>query len=129
MPRHRFSSGSGYTLAEIELEETKIWGIGSVYPRLCFQTRFWLHPEPSQQPKAKQSDGSVKEVLMLPSSWETKLGKSTYEWLSSQLVGVKGATNVPHHSPNPHYDQLESLLIQQVTIALIAYAARSRALE
>ncbi|WP_442891312.1 hypothetical protein [Congregicoccus parvus] len=69
--------------------------------------------------------GKTRRVPQLKTSWQTKLGAATYTWLNSALIGIKDATNKPHHSPNRHYDQFESQMIQAITTTLIAYAARN----
>jgi hypothetical protein len=57
--------------------------------------------------------------------WETKLGKTTYDWLKSTLGSIKDASNPPHHSPNEHYSQLDSQMILAITTAVVAYIART----
>lgn len=69
--------------------------------------------------------GKTRRVPQLKSSWQTKVGAATYTWLNSALIGIKDATNKPHHSPNRHYDQFESQMIQAITTTLIAYTARN----
>lgn len=69
-------------------------------------------------------DGNTRRIPKLKKSWEKKLGQATYTWLSDSLSGIKDVTNKSHHSPNPHYDQFESQMIQAITTTLIAYAAR-----
>lgn len=75
--------------------------------------------------KIPGADGEPRKVPQLKASWQTRLGAATYAWLNSTLIGIKDATNKPHHSPNRHYDQFESQMIQLIATALIAYAARS----
>jgi hypothetical protein len=70
------------------------------------------------------SDKLTRLVPKLKSSWETKLGKVTYDWLNGSLAAIKGATNPTHHAPGPHYDQLEAQVLIAVTIAVVAYAAK-----
>lgn len=68
--------------------------------------------------------GGKKQVQRLKSSWEAKLGKAAYAWLDGAFDAVRYAGNPTHHSPNSHYDQLESQMILAVTAAVLAYAAR-----
>lgn len=65
-----------------------------------------------------------RKIPVLKSSWETKLGKATYTWLNNTLGAVKDASNQTHHSPNAHFDQLESQMIIAITTAVVAYVAR-----
>jgi hypothetical protein len=69
--------------------------------------------------------GGKKKRPKLKASWETRLGKATYEWLDNALGALKGATNTSHHSPNEHFDQLESQILIAITTSLVAYTARS----
>lgn len=64
-----------------------------------------------------------QKVPKLKSSWETKLGKATYEWLDEALSSIKAASNVAHHSPNSHFDRLGAQMIIMITTALVSYAA------
>ncbi len=77
-----------------------------------------------EQIESKDKTGKPKKVPALKKSWETKLGKSTYDWLNNSLGAVKDASNTPHHSPNEHYDQFESQMIIAITTNLVAFAAR-----
>lgn len=73
-------------------------------------------------------DPTHKESRRIPElkrSWETRLGKATYTWLNSVLGAIKDAANPTAHSPNPHFDQFESQMIQAITTTVIAYAARN----
>ena len=75
--------------------------------------------------EADAKDGSKRNVPVVKKSWETKVGQATYEWLNQSLGALKTASNRPHHSPNIHYDQLESQMLLAITAALVSYAARS----
>ncbi len=66
-----------------------------------------------------------KKIPVFKKSWETKLGKPTYEWLKATLGTIKDASNPPHHSPNEHFSQFDSQMIIAVTTAIIAYIART----
>jgi hypothetical protein len=66
-----------------------------------------------------------RRIPVLKKSWEKKMGKATYDWLNSTLGAIKDASNPTHHSPNAHYDQLESQMILAITTAVIAYVARA----
>jgi len=70
-----------------------------------------------------------RKIPVLKKSWEKKMGKATYDWLNSTLGAIKDASNPPHHSPNPHYDQLESQMILAITTAVVAYVARASETE
>jgi hypothetical protein len=70
-----------------------------------------------------------RKVPVLKKAWELKLGKATYDWLNGALVAIKDAANRTHHSPNAHYSQLDSQMIQAVTTAVISYAARTAQFE
>lgn len=88
--------------------------------------QFFDYVEKSDQQGEKEV---VRRVPMLKKAWETKLGAATYAWLDSALGAIKDASNRTHHSPNTHYDQLESQMILAVTTAVVAYAARSAGKE
>lgn len=74
--------------------------------------------------EADAEDGSKRNVSVLKKSWETKVSKATYEWLNRSLGALKTASNRPHHSPNIHYDQLESQMLLGITAALVSYVSR-----
>ena len=65
-----------------------------------------------------------RKIPVLKKSWERKLGKATYDWLNGTFGGIKDASNPTHHSPDAHYDQLESQMILAITTAVVAYIAR-----
>lgn len=75
-------------------------------------------------PEVTGPDKLTRRVPTLKKSWETKLGKATYDWLNSSLGAIKQASNPPHHAPGPHYDQLESQILIAVTVGVVAYAAK-----
>jgi hypothetical protein len=66
-----------------------------------------------------------RKIPVPKKSWETKLGKGTYDWLKSTLGSIKDASNPPHHSPNEHYSQLDSQMILAITTAVVAYVVRT----
>jgi hypothetical protein len=66
-----------------------------------------------------------QKVPVLRKSWESKLGKPTYDWLESTLGSIKGASNIPHHSPTAHFGQFDSQMILAVTTAVVAFIART----
>lgn len=70
-------------------------------------------------------DGKTKKVPVLVKSWETKIGKATYDWLNATLGTLKGAANRAHHSPNQHFSQLDSQVIIMITVGMVAYVART----
>lgn len=69
--------------------------------------------------------GGKKKVPRLKTSWETKLGGSTFDWLEGSMTALKLAANKNHHSPHAHFDQLESQMVLAITAAVISYAARA----
>lgn len=71
-----------------------------------------------------KGDGSGKIIPKLKKSWESQLGKASYEWLDASLSAIKDAANKPHHSPNEHFDRLGAQMLLTVTTALISYAAQ-----
>lgn len=75
-------------------------------------------------PQVVDVNGEKKTIPKLKAAWESRLGKATYDWLDSALGAVKAASNPTHHSPNQHFDQLESQMLLAVTASLVAYAAR-----
>lgn len=68
--------------------------------------------------------GRPKRIPKLKAKWEIKLGRATHQWLDAAMIAVKDATNKPHHSPNAHYDQFQSQMLQMIVATLISYAAR-----
>jgi hypothetical protein len=75
----------------------------------------------------KAAPGSdAKSVRVLNSSWEKRIGKFTYDWLSASLKAIQEPTNRPHHRPTSFFDELEAQLLLAVATALIAYAVRSK---
>lgn len=83
---------------------------------------FW---EPVDGPE-RDSEGRPKRIPKLKSSWETKLGKATFEWLNASLTAMKQPGNSTIHNPDPHYDQFQSQMIQAIVTTLISYAARQQ---
>jgi len=75
-------------------------------------------------PEVTGPDKLTRKVPTLKKSWETKLGKATYDWLNASLGAIKQASNPPHHAPGPHYDQLEAQILIAITVAVVAYAAK-----
>jgi len=75
--------------------------------------------------KVDPNHPASRTIPVLKKSWETKLGKATYDWLKVTLGSIKDAANVSHHSPNAHYSQLDSQMILAVTTAVVAYIARN----
>lgn len=63
----------------------------------------------------------------LKRSWETRLGKVTYDWLNASFIVLKEPTNKAHHSPATYFDQLDAEMLLAVTTALVAYAAQAEA--
>ncbi len=75
-------------------------------------------------PEVKDTRGVTRRVPTLKASWETRLGKATYDWLNQTLSALKSGTNKPHHLASATYSQFDSQMIQMVTTAVVAYAAK-----
>lgn len=75
-------------------------------------------------PEVTGPDNLTRKVPTLKKSWETKLGKATYDWLNGSLSAIKMASNPAHHRAGPHYDQLEAQILIAITVAVVAYAAK-----
>lgn len=71
-----------------------------------------------------EEGGKIRRIPKLKVSWQTRLGDATAGWLDATMVGIKDAANKPHHSPNRHFDQFTSQMLQTITVTLIAYAAQ-----
>lgn len=77
-----------------------------------------------EYPEVTGPDKITRRVPKLKSSWETKLGRATYEWLNSSLAALKAGTNKPHHLASATYSQFDSQMMQMIATAVVAYAAR-----
>lgn len=73
-----------------------------------------------------EPDGSKRKIPIVKKSWETRAGEKTYQWLNGTLGVLKAAANPSHHTPNSHFDQVESQMLIAVTAAVINYGAYSR---
>jgi hypothetical protein len=71
----------------------------------------------------------TRRMPVLIKSWETKLGKATYDWLNNSFSAIKSAANVSHHSPNSHFDQFTSQMMIAITTTMVSYVARTAASE
>jgi len=71
-------------------------------------------------------NGNMKKVSALKASWETRLGKQTYEWLDGSLRAVKQAVNGPHHLSSTSFRQMEAQMLIIVTTSLVAYAVKTQ---
>jgi hypothetical protein len=93
------------------------------YHEAVGKCRIALEPffEMVDKPDAK---GENKKVPMLKSSWQTRLGQATYEWLNASLAGLKGSTNQAVHLSSTTFDQLETQMFLAVTTAIVAYAVK-----
>lgn len=76
-----------------------------------------------------KGDGSGKTIPKLKKSWESQLGKASYEWLNTSISSIKDAANKPHHSANDHFDRFGAQMLLTVTTALISYAAQQVSTE
>lgn len=72
------------------------------------------------------ASGQTKKARALKSSWESRLGKATYDWLNASLIAAKQGTDVTHHVPSPGFGQLEAQMMLSVATALIAYAIKTK---
>lgn len=95
------------------------------YDEAVGKCRIALEPffEYVDKPNAK---GEKKKVPVLKASWETRLGKATYDWLNASLVAVKQATNEAHHLSSSSFGQMEAKMVITVTTALVAYAVKTQ---
>lgn len=94
------------------------------YDDAAGKCRLAIEPFFDHEP-ADPAQSESRKIPVLKKSWETKLGKATYDWLKATLGSIKSAANPPHHSPNEHYGQLDSQMILAVTTAVVAYIART----
>jgi hypothetical protein len=93
------------------------------YPESVGKCRVALE-EFFEYPAVTDGAGITRNVPILKSSWETRLGKATYDWLNQSLAALKAGTNKPHHLASATYNQFDSLMIQMVTTAVVSYAAK-----
>lgn len=68
--------------------------------------------------------GATKKVPVLTASWETRLGKATYDWLNASLLTLKGPTNRAVHNTSTTFGQLEAQMLLLVATAVISYAVK-----
>src|SRR5579859_3384432 len=68
--------------------------------------------------------GEKRKVPILKSSWQTQLGRVTYDWLNAALIAMKRAADEPHHLSSSSFGQLEAQMLLAVTTSLIAYAVK-----
>jgi hypothetical protein len=68
--------------------------------------------------------GEKKKVPVLKSSWQTRLGQATYDWLNASLVALKGPANKAVHLSTTSFDQAETQMFLAVTTAVVAYAIK-----
>jgi len=71
----------------------------------------------------KNVEGKV--VPVLKKSWETRLGKATYDWLAQTLRILKEPMNKPHHSTEHYFDRVQAKMIIAITASVVAYAAET----
>jgi hypothetical protein len=74
--------------------------------------------------EVKGKDDITRRVPKLKASWETKLGRATYDWLNASLAALKAGTNKPHHLASATYSQFDSQMLQMITTAVVSYATR-----
>lgn len=76
--------------------------------------------------KREIGEGKDKKVIfVLDERWKIRLAESTYNWLNDALGALKRPGNELAHGERSNFDQFESQMLQAITTALIAYAARS----
>jgi len=94
------------------------------YKEAVAQCRIALEPfcEPVEKTDGK---GKVTKVPKLKSSWETRLGQHTYEWLNNAIGAVRQGTNPSHHHTTVLFGQFEAQMLLMVATALIAYAVKT----
>ncbi len=64
------------------------------------------------------------KVMQLKTSWQTRLGKPTYDWLNNSLTVVRGPTNQAHHTSSAVLDQLEAQSILTIVANLLSYLSK-----
>lgn len=93
------------------------------YPEAVGKCRVALE-EFFEYPEVKDDAGVTRRVPTLKSSWETRLGKATFTWLSQTLAALKAGSNKPHHLASATYSQFDSQMLIMVTMAVVSYAAK-----
>ncbi len=63
--------------------------------------------------------------MILKTSWETRLGKATYNWLNEASIALKQPTNRPHHSPAMYFNRLAAQMLLAVTTAVVVLCGAS----
>jgi len=70
--------------------------------------------------------GVMRKFLVLKSSWQTRLGQATYDWLNASLIAVKQGADKTHHLSSSSFGQMEAQMLLTVATSLIAYAIKTR---
>jgi hypothetical protein len=68
-----------------------------------------------------------RKIPALKKSWQTRVGEASYIWLNSTLGAIKDAANPTAHSPNRHFDQFESQMLQAITQSMTGVLTPHRA--
>ncbi len=68
--------------------------------------------------------GEKVKIPILKSSWQTRLGKATYDWLNASLGALKRPANEALHLSSASFGQLETQMFLAVTTAIVAYAIK-----
>jgi hypothetical protein len=82
--------------------------------------------EPFFERVVKADEKGERKAFALKASWQTRLGKATYDWLNSSLIAVKQGTDEPHHLSSSRFGQMEAQMLLAVATAIIAYAVKTR---
>ncbi len=77
---------------------------------------------------ARREIAPGQSAPVLDEQWKTRLGGSTYTWLNDAFGALKRPANEMAHGRSS-FDQFESQMVQMLTTALVAYAARSASKE
>lgn len=83
--------------------------------------------EPFLERTTKPDDkGVMRKYLVLKSSWQTRLGQATYDWLNASLIAVKQGADETHHLSSSSFGQMEAQMLLAIATSLIAYAIKTR---
>ncbi len=95
------------------------------YDEAVAKCRLALEPFFDRVDKANER-GEIRKVPTLKASWQTRLGKATYEWLNAALIAAKQATDEPHHLSSSSFGQMEAQMVLLVASSLVAYAVKTK---
>lgn len=80
--------------------------------------------EPFFERKKIIDEKGERNALVLKSSWQTRLGKATYDWLNASLIAVKQGADGTHHLSSSAFAQMEAQMLLAISTSLIAYAIK-----